>query len=83
MLAGSASDVKEKYGDITDEEFYKDLFKDGPPLCGQTCAWLATGRGKELRGFYIGMLNLSLSADSSLTYHRLSARCCEAARIWT
>ncbi|KAH7084756.1 short chain dehydrogenase/reductase-like protein SDR [Paraphoma chrysanthemicola] len=51
--SGSAKDVKDKYGDITDEEFYKDLFKDGPPLCGQTCAWLATGRGKELRGFFI------------------------------
>ncbi|KAF2833461.1 NAD(P)-binding protein [Ophiobolus disseminans] len=50
--AGAAKEVKEKYGDITDEEFYKDLFKDGPPLCGQTCAYLATGRGKELRGFF-------------------------------
>ena len=53
-IAGAAKEVKEKYGDITDEDFYKDLFKDGPPLCGQTCAYLATGRGKELRGFYIG-----------------------------
>ncbi|KAF1849638.1 short chain dehydrogenase/reductase-like protein SDR [Cucurbitaria berberidis CBS 394.84] len=51
--SGAAEDVKEKYGDITDEEFYKDLFKDTPALCGQTCAYLATGRGKELRGFYI------------------------------
>jgi hypothetical protein len=47
--------VKRKYGDITDEEYYKDLFKDEPTLCGQTCAWLATGQGKELRGFYLGM----------------------------
>ncbi|KAF2027848.1 short chain dehydrogenase/reductase-like protein SDR [Setomelanomma holmii] len=51
--AAAASDVKEKYGDITDEEFFKHLFKDGPSLCGQTCAWLATGRGKELRGFFL------------------------------
>ncbi|KAH8730338.1 short chain dehydrogenase/reductase-like protein SDR [Phaeosphaeriaceae sp. PMI808] len=51
--AGAAIDVKEKYGDITDEEFFKDLFKDGPALCGQTCAYLATGRGKELRGLYL------------------------------
>jgi hypothetical protein len=54
LAAGAAKDVKDKYGDIRDEDFYKDLFKDGPPLCGQTCAYLATGRGKELRGFFIG-----------------------------
>lgn len=54
MVAGAASDVKDKYGDITDEEFFKDLFKDGPTLCGQTCAYLATGRGKELRGLFLG-----------------------------
>jgi hypothetical protein len=52
--AGAPSDVKEKYGDITDEEFFKHLFKDGPSLCGQTCAWLASGRGKELRGLFLG-----------------------------
>jgi len=46
--------VKQKYGDITDEEFFKDLFKDGPSLCGQTCAWLASGKGKELRGLFLG-----------------------------
>ncbi|KAF1937544.1 NAD(P)-binding protein [Clathrospora elynae] len=50
---GAADDVKKKYGDITDEEFYKDLFKDEPPLCGQMCAWLATGQGKELRGLFL------------------------------
>jgi hypothetical protein len=53
--AGAPSDVKEKYGDITDEEFFKHLFKDGPSLCGQTCAWLASGRGTELRGLFLGM----------------------------
>ncbi|KAF2848892.1 short chain dehydrogenase/reductase-like protein SDR [Plenodomus tracheiphilus IPT5] len=50
---GAAKDVKDKYGDITDEEYYKDLFQDGPPLCGQTCAWLASGKGKELRGLFL------------------------------
>lgn len=42
-----------KYGIVKDESFYKDLFKDDPSLCGQTCAWLSTGKGKELRGFYL------------------------------
>ncbi|KAJ4365031.1 hypothetical protein N0V83_008647 [Neocucurbitaria cava] len=51
--AGAAPDVRSKYGDITDEEFYKDLFKDAPVLCGQTCAFLASGKGKELRGLFI------------------------------
>ncbi|KAH5396144.1 hypothetical protein HBI23_219780 [Parastagonospora nodorum] len=52
--AGVADDVRAKYGrDITDEEFFKHLFKDGPSLCGQTCAWLASGRGKELRGLFL------------------------------
>lgn len=44
----------EKYGDVRDEKFFMELFKDEPALCGQTCAWLATGRGKELRGLYLG-----------------------------
>jgi hypothetical protein len=54
-VAGAPSDVKEKYGDMTDEEYFKDLFKDGPTLCGQTSAYLASGRGKELRGLFLGM----------------------------
>ncbi|CAO2658486.1 Nn.00g062090.m01.CDS01 [Neocucurbitaria sp. VM-36] len=49
----AATDVRNKYGDITDEEFFKVLFKDAPVLCGQTCAFLASGRGKELRGLYV------------------------------
>lgn len=55
-MGGSAAapDVKAKYGDATrDEAAFKALFKDGPELCGQTCAFLATGRGKELRGLYL------------------------------
>ncbi|KAH8764058.1 short chain dehydrogenase/reductase-like protein SDR [Hyaloscypha finlandica] len=51
--AETAPDVKERYGIVKDEAFYKDLFKDGPELCGQTCAFLASGRGKELRGLYL------------------------------
>jgi hypothetical protein len=38
---------------VKDEAFYKSLFKDVPALCGQTCAFLAAGKGKELRGFYL------------------------------
>lgn len=55
-MGGSAAapDVKAKYGDATrDEAFFKSLFKDPPVLCGQTCAFLGSGKGKELRGLYI------------------------------
>jgi len=45
--------VTEKYGIVKDETFYKSLFRDGPELCGQTCAFLASGKGKELRGLYL------------------------------
>ncbi|KAF4635682.1 hypothetical protein G7Y89_g2413 [Cudoniella acicularis] len=51
--SATAPDVTEKYGIVKDEAFYKFLFKDIPALCGQTCAFLAAGRGKELRGFYL------------------------------
>jgi hypothetical protein len=56
MIAGASQDVLDKYGDVRDEKFFMDLFKDPPALCGQTCAFLASGRGKELRGLYLGML---------------------------
>jgi NAD(P)-dependent dehydrogenase (short-subunit alcohol dehydrogenase family) len=55
-MGGSASapDVKEKYGDHTkDEAAFRSLFKDPPLLCGQTCAFLASGNGKALRGLYL------------------------------
>lgn len=53
--AGVAEDVKKKYDkNVTDEEFFKHLFKDDSSLCGQTCAWLASGQGKELRGLFLG-----------------------------
>jgi NAD(P)-dependent dehydrogenase (short-subunit alcohol dehydrogenase family) len=52
--SASAADVKEKYGEKTrDEASFKALFKDPPILCGQTCAFLASGKGKELRGLYL------------------------------
>jgi len=47
------ADIKEKYGAPKDESSHKQLFKDIPELCGQTCAFLAAGKAKELRGFYI------------------------------
>lgn len=53
-VAGAGQDVLDKYGDVRDEKFFMDLFKDPPALCGQTCAWLASGQGKELRGLFIG-----------------------------
>jgi NAD(P)-dependent dehydrogenase (short-subunit alcohol dehydrogenase family) len=51
--SGAGEDVLAKYGDVRDEASFMELFKDGPELCGQTCAWLATGRGRELRGLYL------------------------------
>jgi NAD(P)-dependent dehydrogenase (short-subunit alcohol dehydrogenase family) len=52
--SAAPADVVAKYGDATrDEAFFKDLFKDPPVLCGQTCAFLATGRGKDMRGLFI------------------------------
>jgi hypothetical protein len=53
-IASASKDVLEKYGNVKDEKFFKELFKDSPDLCGQTCAWLVTGQGKELRGLYLG-----------------------------
>jgi hypothetical protein len=54
IIAGASQDVLERYGDVRDEKFFMDLFRDPPALCGQTCAFLASGRGKELRGLYLG-----------------------------
>lgn len=60
-IASAPQDVREKYGkDMTDESYFAHLFKDGPMLCGQTCAYLATGRGKELRGLFLGKCCKSL-----------------------
>lgn len=51
--AETARDVKEKYNITKEGAAFEDLFKDTPELCGQTCAFLASGKEKELRGFYI------------------------------
>jgi hypothetical protein len=76
--------VKEKYGDMTDEEYFKDLFKDGPTLCGQTCAYLTTGKGKELRGLFLGnRLSFRTVSPMMLTTPRLPTRCCETSRNWS
>lgn len=34
------------------EAKFRSMFKDVPELCGQTCAYLAAGKAKELRGCY-------------------------------
>ncbi len=48
-----APDVLAKYPDMFEKrEEIKKLFKDPATLCGQTCAYLATGKAKELRGMY-------------------------------
>lgn len=54
LIAGASPDILEKYGDVRDEKFFEELFKDTPALCGQTCVFLASGKGKELRGLYLG-----------------------------
>lgn len=58
--------MQEKYGNPRDEAFYKELFKDAPVLCGQVCAWLATGEGKDLRGMYLGEYISSLAPHVSI-----------------
>ena len=51
--AHSQQDVIEQHPELTEasKEFVK-LFKDPPELCGQTCAYLASGQAKEIRGCY-------------------------------
>jgi putative intracellular protease/amidase len=46
-------DVAEKYPEMAAKwrSFHKS-FKCVPAVCGQTCAFLSTGRGKVLRGRY-------------------------------
>ncbi|KAK5270911.1 hypothetical protein LTR96_004189 [Exophiala xenobiotica] len=44
----------EKYPQLTSHGTdFRSLFKDPPELCGATCAYLAAGKAKELRGMYI------------------------------
>lgn len=47
-------DVLAKYPQLFEmKEGFKELFRDKPELCGGVCAWLAAGRGRELRGCYV------------------------------
>lgn len=51
--SGHRNQWLEGYDVFENSAEFKTLFKDPPELCGQTCAWLASGRGKELRGLYL------------------------------
>jgi hypothetical protein len=73
--------VVEKYGDIRDEAFFETLFKDEPQLCGQTCAWLATGQGKELRGLYLGEFG-ELEDVCELTSGQIADRMWKGCLVW-
>ncbi len=45
--------MMEKYPSLTQHGTdFQSLFKDPPELCGATCAYLATGKAKEIRGLY-------------------------------
>lgn len=45
--------VRAKYPEITEKwTSFQKQFRVRPELCGQTCAFLAAGRGKVLRGRY-------------------------------
>lgn len=47
------NDIKEKYPDTAAAwAKFHNLFKVQPDVCGQTCAFLAAGRGKMLKGRY-------------------------------
>ncbi|KIY00152.1 uncharacterized protein Z520_03837 [Fonsecaea multimorphosa CBS 102226] len=46
-------DLLGKYPSLTQHGTdFQALFKDPPELCGATCAYLAAGKAKELRGLY-------------------------------
>ncbi|KAH0830901.1 hypothetical protein AYO21_11547 [Fonsecaea monophora] len=47
------AEILEKYPSLEQQRTkFHALFKDPPELCGATCAYLASGRAKELRGMY-------------------------------
>lgn len=53
LLAAHDPDVVAKYPALeTQKTEIIKLFKDGPELCGATCAYLASGQAKALRGNY-------------------------------
>jgi hypothetical protein len=46
-------DVQEAYPWLKNSSAqFEKLFKDSPELCGSTCAYIATGKAKALRGLY-------------------------------
>lgn len=52
-IAAQDPDVVAKYPEIKSQrKEIEKLFKDGPELCGATCAYLASGRAKAIRGLY-------------------------------
>jgi hypothetical protein len=53
LIAAHNPAVLKKYPELFEQrEDFKKLFKDPPELCGQTCAYLATGKATALRGMY-------------------------------
>lgn len=53
ILGEVATEMIEQYPDIVEQrKNFTNLFKDSPELCGATCAFMATGRAKALRGMY-------------------------------
>jgi len=70
--AGPDPDITEKYGKGVPEADFLNLFKDPPALCGQTCAFLASGRAKDLRGLYLGQCDTSCGLTEYLFAHYLS-----------
>jgi hypothetical protein len=53
QTATASPDVLKNCGNVEDEKFLEDLFKDGLELYGQTSALLVTGKGRKLRGSYL------------------------------
>ncbi|KAL2837814.1 hypothetical protein BJX68DRAFT_280125 [Aspergillus pseudodeflectus] len=53
MILPIADKVRAKYPEITEKwTTFQKAFRVLPEVCGQTCAYLSTGRGKILRGKY-------------------------------
>lgn len=53
VAAHGNPEIAEKYPQLFEAaEDLKKIFRDPPELCAQTCAYLASGQAKELRGCY-------------------------------
>lgn len=46
-------EMLERYPALAKPFDFDKLFVDGPELCGATCAYLATGKAKEVQGLYL------------------------------